>query len=300
MNGYVPVEREEQSSPEKQKGSGIMNRRKGFTLIELLVVISIIALLMAILIPVLNAAKASASGASCLNNQKNLVTAWFTYTIENDGRLVDGRTDVGVSWVYPPVTSLYSPVPTEEMSANLDNEKWGIQRGALFPYVREVDVYHCPFDKRYRKKPTSTPTGSLTTETGGFRSYSIYQCLNGGSGSTHDFEFHSEIKNPADKYVFIEEDDPRGLNKGSWALDTVDKPDMWDWTDRMAILHNKKSTLGWADCHATMERWKDKRTIRGAQMTEWSDWQDFRNNQIDNPDLAFMKKHAPHRGLWNK
>ena len=43
-------------------------RKKGFTLIELLVVISIIAMLLAILMPVLNKAREQANNAICRSN----------------------------------------------------------------------------------------------------------------------------------------------------------------------------------------------------------------------------------------
>lgn len=63
------------------------NSRKafGFTLIELLVVISIIALLMAILMPALNRARKQARGTVCLANltQWGLITQM--YTDENNG-----------------------------------------------------------------------------------------------------------------------------------------------------------------------------------------------------------------------
>ena len=46
--------------------------KKAFTLIELLVVITIIALLVAILIPVLHRAREQGARAVCLNNLKQL------------------------------------------------------------------------------------------------------------------------------------------------------------------------------------------------------------------------------------
>lgn len=58
-------------------------RKTGFTLIELLVVISIIALLIAILLPSLGAARRSARDMQCLSNQRQIGVGLYGYTVEN-------------------------------------------------------------------------------------------------------------------------------------------------------------------------------------------------------------------------
>jgi len=58
---------------------------KGFTLVELLVVISIIALLVAILLPALQKARYSAKRLLCFNNVRQQVHAQLMYAVENDG-----------------------------------------------------------------------------------------------------------------------------------------------------------------------------------------------------------------------
>lgn len=65
-------------------------RRRAFTLIELLVVISIIALLIAILLPALGAARDSARTAQCLSNQKQFATGAYAYAADNKQFIIAG------------------------------------------------------------------------------------------------------------------------------------------------------------------------------------------------------------------
>ena len=72
-----------------------MRKRNAFTLIELLVVISIIALLIAILLPALGAARRTARNIGCKSNMRQLAIAFHAFAADHKDRLPATGKDFG-------------------------------------------------------------------------------------------------------------------------------------------------------------------------------------------------------------
>ena len=225
-------------------------KHKAFTLIELLVVIAIIAVLMAILMPSLRAAKDHAVRVHCISNVKTLTLAWIMYKDANDDKMVGSMIEnTSYAWV--------RPVPS---GATAQQEKeQAIKNGALFPYVSgSFNVYRCPADRRLRDPRQYA-----------FRSFSIANGANGETswpGCHEPAKLYSDIKNPSLKYVFLEDIDPRGSNVGSWQI----RYSPGSWIDPVAMWHKEQTSLGYADGHTEMHRWRDQSLIDWAQTAMYS------------------------------
>lgn len=78
----------------------VTDTQRGFTLIELLVVIAVIAILAAILLPVMNRAKEKAVRTQCLNNIKQIQIATFIYAEDNNDKLPSLNPPGNALWVW--------------------------------------------------------------------------------------------------------------------------------------------------------------------------------------------------------
>jgi len=100
--------------------SGIHKPRRAFTLIELLVVIAIIAILAALLLPVLSRSKVTAQGVQCTSDHRQLVLAWSLYGHDNDDQL-----PVLENWV---VGDMTDPFDATNASLLLDPKQSALAR----------------------------------------------------------------------------------------------------------------------------------------------------------------------------
>lgn len=127
-----------------------MKTRQAFTLIELLVVISIIALLIAILLPALGQARYAAQMTQCLSHQHQLAVGANTHAADNKGAITrfDGPEDVpgwNAGWWQwgnlPKTLNWLGP----GFPASDSYTGWGVlyKRG----YVTDSNAYYCPADE---------------------------------------------------------------------------------------------------------------------------------------------------------
>ncbi len=246
--------------------SGVKARDRAFTLVELLVVIAIIAILAAILLPVLNHAKQAGLKAGCLDNMRQLQVCYIMYTQDNNDFLApnNGQANVGAtnSWA-------------GESAAQTDYTTTHIRTGLLWQYNQSYGIYVCPANT-YMIKVTAPPPGSglvpneLVPQT---RTCTIDFSLNIESaaqdGVTPRWKFSQLTGNGspgvARKIVFV---DDYELQVSGGAFGIWGEGDMADggnpqtgnptgtWWNVPATRHDNGCTFSFADGHVEYWNWK--------------------------------------------
>lgn len=178
-----------------------MQRIRAFTLIELLVVISIIALLIAILLPALSAARDSAKAMQCGSNLRQLGVSQSAYAADNNGTFTAAR-----EWVWGKSQLADGTAFPQHTDPTVLT---GVQEGTLFPYVNDsTEIYLCPIAADRLTPDTFVP--SWTNQDRLARNY-VQNWNIGPYVDNPSFAWPREeladgtIKKPSDVVVFSEE-----------------------------------------------------------------------------------------------
>ena len=168
-------------------------RKRGFTLVELLVVIAIIGVLVALLLPAIQAAREAARRSACTNNIKQFGIALQTYhdalKTFPPGACMPSTSNFDDNDLYSSFHTMLLPYFEEESLKSLINQEadWQHQFGQVDPnnvnYSKVVDtvipVFNCPSaDGENPKEDIQLTTVFLIAVTGSYRDGQLYGTTN--------------------------------------------------------------------------------------------------------------------------
>ncbi|HTV62073.1 MAG TPA: prepilin-type N-terminal cleavage/methylation domain-containing protein [Verrucomicrobiae bacterium] len=228
----------------------------GFTLIELLVVIAIIAILAALLLPVLSRAKGEAQNVACMNNLSQLQLCLQLYVHDNNDFFVPNNS---VAVIDDPGADISGLSWLPDTDADTEISPTNIINGLLFPYNRSLGIYHCPADYSTLQTPQGQPLPQLR-----WRSYNMSQSVNGyPQGDPDYFPFipawtkSTAVRrpDPGSLFVFIDEN-AATIVDAEFGNPPVGSPYFEPnvWWDMPSDRHGRGANLSFADGH--VEHWK--------------------------------------------
>jgi prepilin-type N-terminal cleavage/methylation domain-containing protein/prepilin-type processing-associated H-X9-DG protein len=203
--------------------------QRAFTLIELLVVIAIIAILAAMLLPALSAAKERGKAIACVNNHKQMGLAILMYANDNNDYLPQLSLLNNTFWQDRIVTYLIAA------QGSTNNP---------YQWRQNEPVFVCP---------DTTLVNTLVSPgvNAGYRSYGVNKEFMTSQAETTEMFKLGNVPQPTDKaFVFDFNDtivsfvmvasDANGVNRSTWSSKIVPR-------------HNRGKSVNelWADGHAS-------------------------------------------------
>lgn len=235
--------------------------KNGFTLVELLVVISIIALLLSILMPSLQKARAQAQTVVCNSNLKQIMLAISMYTSENSNRMPVYNSNptptTGIDWIDRIIPYLGR------------NNQFSNAMGRM-----ESKVFRCGAYKYNKSSPWADYLRNACYGynawfiDGAASGYTATHMKNKGKSGVYYTIKSTDIKRPSE--MLVVGDVTEDAQIAMWPPISYNKPDPVArlFELRVDARHgNKRLNIGWADGHSSTEAKKDISNIKS-----WQPW----------------------------
>jgi prepilin-type N-terminal cleavage/methylation domain-containing protein/prepilin-type processing-associated H-X9-DG protein len=298
----------------------LSRRSLAFTLIELLVVIAVIAVLLAILFPMLNRAREAGRRAKCMGNLHQMQVAWQLYADEHNGSIVNGmawnpasppgRANDGKPWFIDRDDREICGVPPKTYT----QAEALMRTGALAPYLGNLRVCLCP--SRYRP-PLAWSAGEWL---GSYNIVVTMNCIPPADWVDGDRKIRARYDigrtvvyvrktselfdpGPSSRMVFLDQG-AKGYELGRmYAYMDGFGPSFYFFTP-LAVHHSDGTTMSFADGHSEYWKWRDPLTLTWGHWREWVDHAaDPASAQMqqptpiknDNPDYSRV-----HKAIWGK
>jgi prepilin-type processing-associated H-X9-DG protein len=257
----------------------------GFTLTELFVIIATITILAIFMLPALARAQAVDYRLTCFENLRQLTLGWLMYAHGNNEGLA--RTGMMGSLVTNPNDPSIMPGGSNEQwcHGSMDTPAHGrtnlllLERGLIYPYVRNTKVYKCPADTKRLGGTVAVRNVSINcwfnpidpwAETPGkvLRKLSDMTTLP-----------------PARTWTFLEEN-TNSINDGTCVVN-VGNPSSLTWVDYPASHHDNATPIAFADGHVESKKWSDPNVLTIS----------FSNPRIPGtgPDLQWLSERSTAR-----
>jgi prepilin-type N-terminal cleavage/methylation domain-containing protein/prepilin-type processing-associated H-X9-DG protein len=278
---------------------------RGFTLIELLVVIAIIAILAALLLPALTRAKLKAQGVQCMNNTRQLATAWRMYTDDSNDNLPYASADVDnldkpahVSWLYTWCTGKmdFDSTRPSNWDPTVD-----IFKSPLWPYCgKNYKIFKCPADRSYvpvgAERRPRVRSMAMNCYVGGFGGKALTKGDCAMTGYLLYLKFGQLSRPGPDRISLLIDQREDAINWGNyvpgmWGYSPYD-PSAHAWLDIPGSYHGGACGIAFCDGHSEIKKWRDGRTSQPILENDRIFDGLHRIPQDHNVDIEWMQDHA--------